>query len=69
MGFEGEGGSQYENVDVEDGPPPVALTGAIADDESDNLEPRSAPERLFGTQRTVSTIAPIYTVSLLPRLL
>jgi hypothetical protein len=58
MGYEGEGAAQHENEDAEDEDlTPVKLTAATADDEAENSEPRSAPERLFGTQRTVSTIA------------
>ncbi len=58
MGFEGEGSAQYENADgAEEAASPVKLSSAAADDDGDGAQHRSAPERLFGTQRTVRAIA------------
>ncbi len=37
--------------------PPVKLAGAGAPGEGGGAEPGSAPERLFGTQRTVTPLS------------
>lgn len=53
MGFEGDARAQYDDADGEDDdPPPVKLSASPSDHDDAKREDRSAPERLFGAQRT-----------------